>query len=285
MVADAIVAGVTNRPVSQRVTDWAADRAVAESRELVLVSVVGGSVGAVGEDEVLQRALAGAQALATGEAERLTGKGLTVSASGSHGIPTEVLIEQSRDAALLVIGSDIGGAAHQGRRGPHGRRIVAGAYSTVVVVPDIDVSDRSGVVVGLDGSDVSRRALAFAAAEAAKSGETLVAVSVWMPVPMSNDYMIGGAGYYPDLYLTDLQEQTERMQGELLESTRAEHPGLRIETHVAEGDPGYEINEVARTARLAVVGTHGRTGLARLLLGSVSEHVLGELVTVTAVVR
>lgn len=285
MVADAIVAGVTNRPVSQRVTDWAADHAVAEGRELVLVSVVGGSIGAVGEDEVLQRALAGAQALAGGEAERLAGKGLTVSASVSHGNPTEVLIEQSKDAALLVIGSDIGGGGYQGRRGPHGRRIVAGAHCAVAVVPDIDVSDRSGIVVGLDGSEVSQRALQFAAAEAAKTGETLTAVSVWMPVPMSNDYMIGGAGYYPDLYLTDLQEQTERMQNELLEPVRAEYPDLPIEAYVTEGDPGSEINEAARTARLAVVGTHGHTGLARLLLGSVSEHVLAELATVTAVVR
>jgi len=285
MAADAIVVGVTSRPVSQRVTDWAADLAAAEGRELVLVSVVGGSIGTVGAEEVLRLALANAQALADKEAERLTGQGLNVRVSVSNGNPTAVLIEESEDAAVLVIGSDVGGEGHHGRRGPHGRRAVAGAHCPVVVVPDIDVSAFSGVVVGLDGSEVSQRALVFAAKQAARLGETLTAVAVWEPVPLTADYGFGGGSYYPEFYLTDLQQQTEAMLDALLEDTRAEYPDLRIETHVVEGDPGIEINTVARTARIAVVGTHGHTGLARLLLGSVSEHVLAELVTVTAVVR
>lgn len=285
MAADAIVVGVTSHPVSQRVTDWGADLAAAEGSELVLVSVVGGSIGTVGADEVLRVALANAQELADNEAERLAGTGLNVRVSVSNGNPTGVLIEESKDAALLVIGSDIGGEGHHGRRGPHGRRIVAGAHCPVVVVPDIDVSGRSGVVVGLDGSEVSQRALVFAAKQAARSGEALTAVAVWEPVPLTADYGFGGGSYYPEFYLTDLQQQTEGMLDALLEATRAEHPGLRIQTHVVEGDPGYEINEVARTARLAVVGTHGHTGLVRLLLGSVSERVLADLVTVTAIVR
>ena len=282
MATDAIVAGVTDRPVSRRVTDWAADRAVAEGRELVLISVVGGSLGRVGRDDVLPRALAGAEALAAKEVERMAGRGLRMRIAVSHGNPTATLIEESTDAALLVIGSDIGGDA---RHGPHGRRIVAGAHSTVVVVPDIDVSARSGVVVGVDGSEVSQRALAFAAAEAAKAHETLTAVSVWMPVAVTADYGIG-MGYYPEAsYLVDLQDETDLMLAGMLEPIRAQYPSLRIDAHVAEGDPGSAINEAASAARLAVVGTHGRTGIARLLLGSVSEHVLAELSTVTAVVR
>ncbi|KAF2413441.1 hypothetical protein B1729_09990 [Microbacterium sp. B35-04] len=285
MAAGPIVAGVTDRPVSRRVTDWAADRAVAEGRELVLISVVGGSLGRVGRDEVLTHALAGADALAAKEVERMAGRGLRMRIAVSHGNPTATLIEESTDAALLVIGSDIGGEGHDGRRGPHGRRIVAGAHSTVVVVPDIDVSARSGVVVGVDGSELSQRALAFAADEAAKADETLTAVSVWMPVALTADYGLG-AGYYPDSsYLIDLQDETERMVEGLVEPVRAEYPSLHIDTHVAEGDPGSAINDVASAARLAVVGTHGRTGISRLLLGSVSEHVLAELSTVTAVVR
>jgi len=284
-VADAIVVGVTGKPVSQRVTDWAADRAAAAGGALVLVSVVGGAVGAVGEDEVLQRAIAELDTLADQEVARLGTRGLTVSARVSHGNPTEVLIGESADAALLVIGSDVGGEGHDGRRGPHGRRIVAGAHCPVVVVPDIDLSGRAGVVVGVDGSEVSQRALQFAAEKAAASGDTLTAVSAWLPVSVGTDYVMAGVTYYPGPYLTDLQQQTELMLDELLTGVRTTHPDLNIQTHVGEGEPGFVINEAARTARLAVVGTHGRTGLARLLLGSTSEHVLAELVTVTAVVR
>ena len=71
----------------------------------------------------------------------------------------------------------------------------------------------------------------------------------------------------------------------LADEARKSHPHLDVTVHVDEGDPAAVITEVAASARLAVVGTHGRTGLARFLLGSVSTQVLEHLTTVTAAVR
>ncbi|MEZ3159199.1 universal stress protein [Microbacterium sp. BWT-B31] len=283
-MAGTIVVGVTDRAVSERVVDWAAARAGSTGDRLVLLSVVGGAVGAVGEAEVLGTAVTAAESLAETHAERLRSQGGEVEVRVVHGNPTAQLIESSTDASLLVIGSDYRGEGHGGRRGPHGRRIVAGSHCPVVVVPDYDVGGRSGVVVGLDGSDLSRRALEFAADEASRTGETLTAVSAWTPMPVGS-YGMGEVAYYPELYLTDLQGVTESMVADLLAPVREAHPQLRIEAYVAEGDPGLVVNDAAVSARLAVVGTHGRGGLARLLLGSVSENVLAELATVTAVVR
>ncbi|RZI88178.1 MAG: universal stress protein, partial [Microbacterium sp.] len=45
------------------------------------------------------------------------------------------------------------------------------------------------------------------------------------------------------------------------------------------------LNELAASARLTVVGTHGRGAVARFLLGSISQEVLSRLASVTAVVR
>jgi nucleotide-binding universal stress UspA family protein len=61
-----------------------------------------------------------------------------------------------------------------------------------------------------------------------------------------------------------------------LERTDPHVRNLRIRTEFVEGDPGREILRVAREtgADLIVMGTHGRTGLTRLLTGSVAEHVL-----------
>jgi nucleotide-binding universal stress UspA family protein len=52
--------------------------------------------------------------------------------------------------------------------------------------------------------------------------------------------------------------------------------GLSIETAVRSGDPRTEIEDEAKTwsADLIVVGSHGRTGMSRWLLGSVAEHIV-----------
>jgi nucleotide-binding universal stress UspA family protein len=53
-------------------------------------------------------------------------------------------------------------------------------------------------------------------------------------------------------------------------------PGVEVEYRVAEGNPAAEIIRLASKvkANLIVMGTHGRTGLGRLLMGSVAEAIL-----------
>lgn len=274
-----IVVGATSKPGSRRAIDWAVQRARQTGAPLRLVSVIGGAMGAVGEDEVVQRAVDAEEAFLAAEAATFAASGVVVSTHVTHGNPTKELVEESRDAGLLVIGSDHTGGPEK-HRGPHGARIVAGAHCPVVVVPDIDTSGRSGVVVGVDGSDVSHQALAFAAVEASRLSEPLTVVSAWMPVVYTGDI-----SPYPDMYLTDLQGTTEAFAEAMADDVRRDHPHLVVTVHVDEGDPASVITEVAASARLAVVGTHGRTGLARLLLGSVSTQVLDHLTTVTAAVR
>lgn len=59
-------------------------------------------------------------------------------------------------------------------------------------------------------------------------------------------------------------------------ATQLQVPGLSIETAVRRGDPRTEIEEEAKAwnADLIVLGSHGRTGVKRWLLGSVAEHVV-----------
>ena len=68
--------------------------------------------------------------------------------------------------------------------------LAAGAKCPVVVVPDFETAGRSGVVVGVDGSPVSEHALRFAAAEAHRVGEKLIAVSVWTPVEAPRNALV-----------------------------------------------------------------------------------------------
>jgi nucleotide-binding universal stress UspA family protein len=63
-----------------------------------------------------------------------------------------------------------------------------------------------------------------------------------------------------------------------LEQIRPVNPGIPVNHVFFEGDPATEIARYARDAGmdLIVMGTHGRTGLERLLMGSVAEKVMRE---------
>lgn len=277
-MAEKIIVGVSGAPVSDRAVDWAVARGTARGQSVELIGVVGGVVGAVGEASVLERAMQAAQVMLDAQVERV---GSSVTTRVLAGNPVAHLIDASTDAALLVLGSDYRGPESGPARGAHGIRIAAGAHCPVVVVPDVDLDDRAGVVVGLDGSAVSERALVFAAAEADRLGEKLIAVSAWTPLTAPRNSL----AVYPEMYLANMQAMTEEMQSLALAGLASDYPDLAIERVVERGYPSHIIHAHAARSRLIVLGSHGRGALARFLLGSISQEVLERLATVTAVVR
>lgn len=279
-MSDNIIVGVTEAPAAHRAVVWAAQRAADRRQKLVLLSIVGGAIGAVGEDEVLQGAVARAHELLARKAAELDGRGIDIELRVERGNPVATLLEASKGAALLVIGTDYRGPHDGPARGAHGVRIAAGADCPVVVVPDFDVEDRRGVVVGVDGSQVSENAVRFAAAEAERTGEPLVAVTVWTPLAAPRN-----PGVYPELYLANMAKLAEETLALSLAGLRQDFPDLEIIRRVEQGYPSRVINEIAQTARITVMGSHGRGALARFLLGSISHEVLTRVATVTIIVR
>jgi len=72
----------------------------------------------------------------------------------------------------------------------------------------------------------------------------------------------------PDLLVEEAMERLNQLV--------AEQPSISAECRYTEGDPAAEILRLARERQvdLVVMGTHGRTGLSRLLMGSVAEQVV-----------
>lgn len=274
-----IVVGVVPTPAGDKALEWATRRAIERRAPLLLVSVVVGAIGAVGEGAVVDAALAEATEQLEARAETARGAGATVETAVRRGNPTGQLAEASAGAALLVIGSDYRGPSGPAR-GVRGVRIAAGSACPVVVVPDADLGGRSGVVVGVDGSPTSEAAIAFAAAEADRLGEPLIAVAAWMPIPVPLHQAA-----YPEGYLGSMQALTEETLAMSLAGLRQDYPDLEVRRHVERGYASEVINGHAASARLAVVGSHGRGPVARLFLGSVSHEVLTRLATATAIVR
>jgi nucleotide-binding universal stress UspA family protein len=122
-----------------------------------------------------------------------------------------------------------------------------------------------------DFSERSQHAFGLACALARDYGARLIVLHVAdMPTLGS-----GGADGVPPMLLPGPEElrASARVQ---LDQLQVPHANVRAERRLEQGDAVSEILRVAQetSADLIVLGTHGRTGLARLLMGSVAEQVV-----------
>lgn len=127
------------------------------------------------------------------------------------------------------------------------------------------------IVVAVDFEEPSRAALRTATGLARELGAS---VTILHTVVDPNAFLRPGS-VYPAEVLATMRRDAELR----LEQLRAESavPGVEVSTHIlAGGAPAQEIVDWARaiSADLVVVGTHGRSGLGRIFLGSVAERVL-----------
>ncbi len=128
------------------------------------------------------------------------------------------------------------------------------------------------IVCPVDFSDYSHHALRYALSLAKLFEARLVLLHV-VEMPFLPSYSMAGV---PDLSMPveELEENAREHLEEELEQCRAEHPD--VEAEVLIGTPFVEIIDFAREAGadLIVMGTHGRSGLRQLLIGSVAERVV-----------
>jgi nucleotide-binding universal stress UspA family protein len=136
-------------------------------------------------------------------------------------------------------------------------------------------------VVGVDGSEASQPALAYAFAYAASTGSSLTAVHTWWWEPLEGVSL--GEPWIGDW--TEIANQEATLISELLAGYLDKYPDVPVRSHVVRGDPVVELLEQSRGASLMVVGSRGRGGFIGLLLGSVSRRILKRATGPVAVVR
>ena len=125
------------------------------------------------------------------------------------------------------------------------------------------------VLVGVDGSDSSRTALAWAAAEAADHGAELVVLNVWEHTLLPP----AGSVSVSEHYVPDPSQRTaEDLRGEITQVLGGEPPVV-VQPRLKQGNPAKVLIEESADADLLVVGTRGHGGFSGLVLGSVSQHV------------
>lgn len=131
---------------------------------------------------------------------------------------------------------------------------------------------RTHFLLPTDFSSYADQALAYAIALGGKLQARLTLLHVLHAVPLWIEGDMGRA--LPDVYLRELEAEVH--QSLVTRQQRVRDAGLQAEIVQVHGIPFQTIVDIARDRRvdLIVMGTHGRTGLKHVLLGSVAEKVV-----------
>jgi nucleotide-binding universal stress UspA family protein len=132
------------------------------------------------------------------------------------------------------------------------------------------------ILVPVDYSSCSRAALLFAAGLAQRFGATLDVVHAWdRPSYVSDVVMTRSAPLSTQSLIALIEENARHDLEQFLKS--AELPtGVAMVSRLAAGDPTSAVLHELKVGKydLVVLGTHGRTGLSHMLLGSVAEKLV-----------
>ena len=218
-------------------------------------------------------------------AVRSTYPDLVIRTLAVKGAVATALADASQSARLLVVGT---GAADHRALGGHAVRIAHRTHCPVVVWRH-PVARRTGkplpVVVGVDESDESARALAEAFDVAAMLHAALTVVHMWEIGAAVGMGDLGGQGLMDWELLDLLQSQQRQRMDELVEPFARKYRNAHVSRIFQDISPAKGLTELSREAQLVVVGSHGRGKLADSLLGSVSQNLIHHAECPVLVVR
>ena len=143
----------------------------------------------------------------------------------------------------------------------------------------------SGIVVGIDGSDHSHRALIWAMRQAARQDVPLTVLAIRPDPVRPATGIYWGVHAYPED--THNPEVARKAIQQIVEQTGNEidETAPQVTVNVVTGDPAEELIKASHDADLVVVGSRGSGGFASLLMGSVSSKVTHHAACPVVVIR
>lgn len=277
-VHSGVVVAVDGSPASQVAVRWAATAAAMRNVELSVIYVLPTERPSPVEfvfapaahlqqqqEDAARKIIAEAIELARAVAGN---HHLEVSGEIRQGAAVPTLVELSRQAHMVVVGSSGRGAFSRALLGSVSTGLVYHAACPVAVIHDSPAPsepDTRPVVVGIDGSPASDAAAGIAFDEASWRGVDLIAIHAW------ND---SAAFSVPTMQWSDLRTSADAVLAERLAGFRDRYPDVNVERILVLEHPSRHLCEQSESAQLVVVGSHGRGGFTGMLLGSVSTAVV-----------
>lgn len=207
--------------------------------------------------------------------------------ASKEGVDCEIIERQGEDPFKYIVeeaAKNQAGMIITGRRGRKGikrlmmgsetARIIGHAACNILVVPRAANIEFKTIVAATDGSKYSEAAVQEAVSIAKRCGSNLIVISV-VPSETESPFDIVHSemqkGLIAGKELGEAEKNVKKVKELAIES------GITAKGFVYAGRPCKAILEIAKQekADLIIVGSHGRTGIAKLLMGSVTERVIG----------
>ncbi|MFE3055915.1 universal stress protein [Nocardia sp. NPDC059239] len=212
--------------------------------------------------------------------ETLPGEGVEMSSEVTEEPIISRLMDLSRDARMIVLGSRGLGALRRGLLGSVATAVTHHAHCPVAVIHSTAAADpvsaRQPVLVGVDGTSNSVAALELAFEEASLRKTGLTALHAWSDV---------SGPYLPMSGWETIEEQERATFGEEMAGYAERYPDVPVRRILVKDRPVRSLLDEAEHAQLVVVGSHGRGGFTGMLLGSTSNALLHSVDCPIVIVR
>lgn len=275
-----VVVGVDGSTASHMAVRWAAHEAMMRNVPLTLIHAAPTEAASAVEfvsaatraylqqrDEAEERKVI-ADAIHV-VSDSIEGRGPDLSGEVIHAPAVPTLVDASKEARMVVVGSDGRGAFGRTLLGSVSIGLVHHAHCPVAVIHDCPpTSSRPNalpVVVGIDGSPASELATAIAFDEASWRDVDLIALHAWRDearFPL------------PAVECSDIRTGADVVLAERLAGFQERYPDVTVKRLLVLDHPARHLLGQCKSAQLVVVGSHGRGGFAGMLLGSVSTAVV-----------
>lgn len=273
---------------SDAATRWAAREAVLRSASVTLIHVVtpvtvgwptprqDGNITQWQKDEAEQVLKEAEETLRTSSVDAAT---LTVQSKVLFGSVVGEIVEATNQSELVVVGTRGMNAVGRAILGSVSSGLVHHARCPVAVIHAFETetaSHTSPILLGVDGSPASAKAIELAFDEASRRGVDIVALYAWSDV-----------GAFQGLGLDWRECEAEGLEilDKQLTASCERYPGVQVYQRVVRDQPAKSLIDESRHAQLVIVGSHGRGGFAGMLLGSVSSAVAQSAQAPVIVVR